>query len=259
MTPHDDATLLAYVDGELDADARAEFEAAMAADPALAGRVAAQRKLRAALRAAFDPVLTEPIPERLEAAARGSTHPARDSVVPIRNAPRPQHRARFGARTAWFAAAASLVVGLLLGQRLGVRGEDAWIVADADEAVATGELDEALSTRLAADPVDGGPRLGLSFRSKAGDYCRTFTMLGTTSARAGLACRSGGDGRWKVRILESTDRDQVPSGDFRTAASGALPESVRRAVDAEMAGDALDAAAERAARDAGWRTTSSVK
>ncbi len=42
-------------------------------------------------------------------------------------------------------------------------------------------------------------------------------------------------------------------------ASVALPESVRRAVEAEMAGDALDAAAERAARDAGWRTASSVK
>lgn len=257
MNPHDDETLLAYVDGELDAHARAEFEAAIASDPALAARVAEQQRLRSALRATFDPVLVEPVPERLENAARGSNTAGR---VPIRSA-REKRPSRHAARAAWFAAAASLVLGVVLGQRLvGGRGDDnAWVVADADEAVATGALDTALTSRLAADPANGGPRVGLSFRSRSGEYCRTFTMAGAASVRAGLACRSGDDGRWKVRVLESVDLESTPSGGMRPASSAALPESVRRAVDAAIAGEALDAAAEEAARDQGWRPTSAAR
>ncbi|HET7204903.1 MAG TPA: hypothetical protein VFI92_16200 [Steroidobacteraceae bacterium] len=259
MNPHDDETLLAYVDDELDADARAEFESAMASDAALAVRVAEQKKLRATLRAAFDPVLREPVPERLEAVARGGTKRGSGTLVPIRG-DREKHPSRPVTRAAWFAAAASLVLGVVLGQRLGSHGDDeAWVVADADEAVASGELASVLSTRLAADPPDGGPRVGLSFLSKSGEYCRTFTMAGAASVRAGLACRSGRDGRWQVRVLESIDLAPTPSGGMRTASSDTLPESVRRAVDAAIAGEALDAAGEAAARDAGWEPASGAR
>ncbi|MFN3843995.1 MAG: zf-HC2 domain-containing protein, partial [Rehaibacterium terrae] len=59
-----DERLMAYVDGELDAAQAAQVEAAIAADPALAAAVARQRRLRERLRAAFDPVLDQPVPER---------------------------------------------------------------------------------------------------------------------------------------------------------------------------------------------------
>jgi hypothetical protein len=42
------------------------------------------------------------------------------------------------------------------------------------------------------------------------------------------------------------------STDYRTAAS-ATPPAVLASVDATIAGEALDAAAERAARDRGWK------
>ena len=62
--------LLAYVDGELDAAARADVDAAIAVDPQLAQRVQQQQALRQMLSATYDPVLDEPMPARLLAAAR---------------------------------------------------------------------------------------------------------------------------------------------------------------------------------------------
>jgi anti-sigma factor RsiW len=100
VPPIDDAELHAYVDGQLTADRVAAVDAALDSEPALAARVAALRGLNTDLRDALDPILAEPIPERLLAAA-----------VP----PRPGR----GAARRWmmpvFAAAASLVLGLGLG------------------------------------------------------------------------------------------------------------------------------------------------
>ena len=64
--PHiSEADLHAYLDGELAASERALVESRVAADPELAQRLAAYSRLNEALRAQFDPVLDEPVPERL--------------------------------------------------------------------------------------------------------------------------------------------------------------------------------------------------
>jgi anti-sigma factor RsiW len=65
-----EANLQAYVDGRLAAAPRAEFEAALATQPELAEQVASYRTHNAALRAAFEPVLEEPVPVRLLDATR---------------------------------------------------------------------------------------------------------------------------------------------------------------------------------------------
>jgi anti-sigma factor RsiW len=91
-----DADLSAYADGQLAPDRTASVEAVIARDPALAARVAEIRAQNAALTAALDPWLAEPIPERLIAAA----------APPVRQ------------RGAWkpaLAAAATLVLGLAVG------------------------------------------------------------------------------------------------------------------------------------------------
>jgi hypothetical protein len=66
--------LMAYADGELDgaehAADRARIEAAMRADPDVARRIESHRALRRQLGATFDPVLDEPVPDRLIAAVR---------------------------------------------------------------------------------------------------------------------------------------------------------------------------------------------
>lgn len=61
----DDTLLMAYVDGELDPAGVAEIEAAMATDLGVVRRVRLLRDTTAALRAAFNEAMHEPVPERL--------------------------------------------------------------------------------------------------------------------------------------------------------------------------------------------------
>ncbi len=98
-----EADLHAYADRQLAPERAGAVEAALAGDPALAARVAGIRAQNAALRDALDPILAEPIPERLLDAARG-----------------PQASAARGARGhGWrwpaLAAAATLVLGVAVG------------------------------------------------------------------------------------------------------------------------------------------------
>lgn len=62
ISEHD---LHAYADGELDPARTADVEAHLAADHEAAQRVAAWRRQNEALHALFDPVLAEPVPQRL--------------------------------------------------------------------------------------------------------------------------------------------------------------------------------------------------
>jgi hypothetical protein len=246
MNAYDDQTLGAYVDGELDEAAREAFERALATDSDLVRRVEAQRKLRRALGAAFDPTLTETLPDRLLQTACGAD---RDTVVPIRaSGKRP---ARWEAPH-WWAVAASLLVGALLGRQvLGPRAADTTALGTGpDGVVASGLLAKALSQQLAADR-GGSVQIGLTFRATSGEFCRTFEMRGANAAHAGLACRE--PDAWHVRIIEALTPEATPDGAMRQASSTELPESVRRAVESSIEGDALDAAAEVTARDAGWR------
>ncbi|MFN2645400.1 MAG: anti-sigma factor [Burkholderiales bacterium] len=65
-----EADLQAYADGRLSPERRREVEAWLAARPEEAERVAAYRRLAQEVRAAYDGLLREPVPERLAHAAR---------------------------------------------------------------------------------------------------------------------------------------------------------------------------------------------
>ncbi|HYQ98846.1 MAG TPA: anti-sigma factor [Casimicrobiaceae bacterium] len=97
--PLSEADLHAYADGQLASDRLEEVEALLAVDPELAARVGAIRAQSAALRDALDPLLAEPVPDSLLAAA---TPPRRGTAVRRWIAPA-------------FAMAASLVVGVAVG------------------------------------------------------------------------------------------------------------------------------------------------
>lgn len=232
-----DEILMAYVDGELDPATRAAVEAAMASDPALARAVERQRALGARLRAAYDDVVQEPVPDRLAALLAA---PVAAPVVQL-DARRPARRFTL---PAWAAMAASLVAGVFVGML--VLRVPAAPFAELDGAlVARGALATALDRQLAAEAASGAVRVGLSFRGRTGAYCRTFS-LERDSALAGLACHEAGE--WRLKVLSEA---QVAAGELRAAA--AMPPAVLRAVDAEIDGEPLDATAEAAARAAGWR------
>jgi hypothetical protein len=244
-----DETLMAYTDGELDAATAAALEQALAGDAALAQRVARARALRARLQDAFAPVLTEPVPERLLAAMRAA--PGQAAVAKVIPLP---VRTRAPARWSWpqwGAMAASLVVGALLGPLLlKPSAPQPALATSGGRLLANGALSQALTQRPASAPDTGAPvAIGVSFRARGGNYCRSF-VLHETQPLAGLACREGS--AWEVVALAQAGADEAAGGGYRQAAS-ALPPAVARSIDELIDGEPLDAAAEAAARAHDWR------
>ena len=248
-------TLMAYVDGELDTAARAQVEAAMRDDPQIEKRVAQQRELKAKIRQAYAADLAEAVPERLVAAARGRGPVSDPHVVDLGRA-----RAAIASkslRLRWrqpqWRPLASMAASLLIGVGVGFlawRNSDSNIIQDAHGAlVAGGPLAQGLSSQLAGDRSPASTvEIGLSFLSKSGDYCRTFTIVRTASS-AGLACRRAQ--RWEVRALAQSGAVNKGGSEYRTAGSS-LPPAIETAVDEQISGEALDRTGEIAARKAGW-------
>lgn len=247
----DDDTLQAYVDGELDATGTARIDAALAHDELLRRRVQQARALRAKLRAAFDPVLDEPVPARLSALLQPAPPQASITAIPLALSAgkRGFGAGRRRASRRWLmpvvAATASLAV---LAMTLWWHTGGGLVGVHDDRQYAAAPLSDALDQALASEP---DPRasisIGLSFRSTDGRICRTF-IDHSKPTMAGLACHD--DAGWWLPVL-SADR-KLEDGELRQAAS-AMPLAVQAAVDARIRGEAFDAQQERAAREAGWR------
>ena len=75
-TPITEAELHAYADDRLGAARRAEIDAWLAARPEEAERLASYREASTQMRAHYDPVLAESVPQRLELAASGKREQA---------------------------------------------------------------------------------------------------------------------------------------------------------------------------------------
>ena len=245
-----DETLMAYADGELDEHTRRVVEQAMRHDPAIAERIRKHKALRQNVFDAFARTLDEVVPQRLHAAARSGKVVHLDSVRQVRTPPPlPMVEKPKWSWPEWGALAATLVVGVLAGVAgsLGVGRDEQLAVFDnrAGALTAKGTLAKALSQQLAGSGArDQDIKVGISFLSKEGSYCRSF-MLPTT---AGLACRSGSS--WEIPVL--TNGPMGANTEYRQASS-ALPAAVLDAIDARIEGKPLDAAAERIAHRQGWK------
>ena len=112
MQKPSDEILIAFLDGELDASVRAEVEAWLEKDAVMRDHAASLAESARLLRAAFDPVLHEPVPERLLAAARGD---AAAAVVDISTARKKRLIERLSSPSWVQWAAAAGVAGLLIG------------------------------------------------------------------------------------------------------------------------------------------------
>jgi hypothetical protein len=245
---YDDETLMAFVDGELDAARRAEIEVAAARDPELANHIERQRALRARVAGAFSKVLEQPVPERLENAARAGAAPVAKSErgkvlqFPARTARAPA--APWRARE-WTAMAASLLVGVFLSWRFVGSDGSSPVVADDEGLLARGELALALDRQLASTQAgDERVLIGLTFKARDGNYCRSFVMHATRTA--GLACRSGSE--WRIPATDSV----AASGGGMQQAGSALPPSILRIIETRMDGAALDAEGEKSALEGAW-------
>jgi hypothetical protein len=232
----DDETLLAYADGELDPGRAAAVEQMLTTDPALAAKLEQHRRLAGRLRAAYDPVLREAIPERLSRAAGGGLKVF--SLAQARAARATGHAPLRNWRAAGLVAA-GLVGALVVGQAFWPSPSGP-VAARAGHLVAAGDLARALDTQLSG--AAGAVRIQLTFRDRAGAICRSFTG----AMASGIACRQ--DGAWALQALFA---GRPPAaGDYRMAASG--DPRVLQVVGDMITGDSFDAAQERAAKARRW-------
>lgn len=256
-----DEEFAAYADGELSGDEARRVADAIAADPALAGRLEAEQRLRAMLRGHLDPVTAEPVPDSLTLMIAAAA--AQDAEADMTDA-QPQQPARildFAAARArrdekarpaaprrltlprWWgtgaAIAASLVLGLFLGTRM---ADDGAAVTANGTLVATGLLARGLDEKLASANEPGKLRILTSFRRDDGGYCRVYDA----GASSGIACKDS-QGWILQRAVTNAATER---GEYRQAGSSAG--ELMTAAQAMASGDPLDAEQERAARGKGW-------
>jgi hypothetical protein len=117
--------------------------------------------------------------------------------------------------------------------------------------LARGALAQALNQQLASSAAPGAAvRVGLTFRSKAGNYCRTFALSGGRS-RVGLACRD--QDQWQLlNLMAAEGAGGAGTTQNLRMATSALPPALLQAVSEHISGDPLNAAAEAKARSTGW-------
>lgn len=230
---YDRSTIAAYIDGELNLVIAKRIENAISTDPELAKAIEHERALRARLVRHFDPVLDEQMPDRLTALLSSNVESLND-----RKSARLARWLR-PSTVQWAAMVASLVVGVMIGST--ALNRDTGYVRDlGGQIVASGELADALNTQLASTQGSKSViRIGTSFASKEGGYCRTFE----SAALDGIACTNGND--WKLRQTVTGDA----ASEYRQASAGALAQ----AAAAMMSDEPLDAAGEAAALKKGWR------
>ncbi|HVZ68643.1 MAG TPA: hypothetical protein VG891_04220 [Rhizomicrobium sp.] len=229
--------LMQFVDGELSPGEATRIEAELENNAQARAFVQEQTDLREQFRTAFAPTMEERVPDRLLAAAANTPVSWRWRL-----------RQGFSRPDAWvwtgLPAAGALALGLAIGVIV-IPSDLGPVATKNGTLVAQGVLDDALNTQLAsAAPQANAPHIGISFRAKDGRTCRTFE----TDGIAGIACR--GDAHWEVAALASSKAQA--GGAYRMAGS-AMPDVIRDAAEQMIAGAPFDAAAERRARDRGWK------
>lgn len=222
--------LAALADGELDEMTAARVRRAVEADPALARELEQLIQLRASLSARFDPILAEPVPAQLSRLIDDAA-----KVVDLGQARATRQKfwqrreIRFGGG---LAVAASLALVVLVVGRTGQ-----------PTGYAPTQLAAALDDTLSGQTAPDGTKLLLSFRDSQGQACRGFS----SRTSSGIACRD--ERGWKLQMTGGADA--LPSTQYRQAGSADM--AVMAAAQEMAAGPALDAVAEKAARDAGWK------
>ena len=222
--------LAAFADGELDELTAARVHRAIEADPALALQLEQLIGLRSLLAARFDPVLAEPVPVRLTAPLEAAAKVVSLSDIRAKRALLWQRPAvRYGGG---MAIAASLLVAVLVGQH-----------NVTPPGYAGDQLASALDSLELGQSAPDGTRMLISFRKAGGQACRGFSG----QSNSGIACRDTQG--WKVQPIGHGSTAQTTQYQQAGSADAAVMAAAQDLAD----GPALDAAAENAARKAGWR------
>ncbi|WP_428311402.1 anti-sigma factor family protein [Hydrocarboniphaga sp.] len=225
-----DDLLSAYLDGELDAEAAARVESALAGDLLAQQRLQQMRANDSALKAAMrlpDIAPRDPLAARI---LGSSAPPAVTRIAPRR-------ASRAASYRAMAAGVGGLALGYLLSQAL-TPGATAVAVIDAS---LSGVLDSVASGQASADRAT---RISLSFKAADGRYCRVFSRSGADYGE-GLACRDASG--WQLVAWDASQGEAA--GGYQPAGGNDMLDAV---MDRLGGGAALDVQQERALIDAHW-------
>ena len=258
-----DETLIAYADGELDEQTRLAIEVAMRHDSSLVRRVA---RLRAARdeEVYVDQHTPSALHARRGANAQGANiiqlAAVRAQRLATQQAARKAARRRWG-WPEWSALALVMVLGLAAGKFGLARWQPGWfgdgtpppteVASRNGLLVAQGKLAGALSQQLGgAAQGESDVRVGLSFLSNEGTYCRSFTLVGVSQDLLGIACRASEE--WRIPVLVQNPRPLPAMGVHRMAGTE-MPTALLEAIDQRIVGGMLDTRAELEALRRNWQ------
>ena len=253
-------TLVAFVDGELDAAGGAVVEAAASRDPGVRGRIEMLRATgRDVLGPLHDDILNAEIPQFLldtvatapmvrtsQSAPRASA-----TVTPLRLVQRrPANRWQLPLA---YAASLLLAAGWLTTSIILPSGNS--LVLEGNSVIAGGVLARALETAPSPTKSTSSflqqaatvtPRL--TFKDKEQRFCREYELTTPSGeAYAGVGCRIG-DGRWLVQAHVPATARRDSHTDIASAEA-----AVGKLVIETMQGDAFGPKEEAAALSSGWR------
>ncbi|NOX84332.1 MAG: hypothetical protein GXP06_15370 [Alphaproteobacteria bacterium] len=242
-----DEELSAFLDDELPEEKNLALKAAMADDNALRIRLDELRLANDAVRNAYSSIDGRPFPQSIltmlgedasgEVTAGAASHTARPWARP--------------AAPLWavpLAACVALLAGLVLGPAV----FNQTVTPNALQLAGLVPENDPLYTILQAQPSatttayqGGAVTPVLSFRSIDDAFCREFQWRAQTSSVRGVACRT--DGQWRILLTVLETTHQTATG-FSTAAS-ASPIEIDHFVNRKIKGDPLNSQAEMAFLD----------
>lgn len=220
----DDAVLVAYVDGELDARRRREVESWLRTDAGANAKARLMEDSARALRGAYDEVFDRPVPDRLRALLESARpRPAARAAEPWWRRLVDGVRSRgIGPVTAAAACVGALVLGVALGRVELGGGETTYLPASVAPAASSAMVeDQVRALETGADGVTldyERTDLGVSGRftplasieGPDGMACRGFRdeviHAAMTVATVGIACR-GADGTWTMLAVPAAPDD----------------------------------------------------
>jgi negative regulator of sigma E activity len=264
--PIDDGTLEqlnAFLDGELSAGARAEFEQRLAREPDLRAFLARLQSVDRDLKSSHGEPPHSPPAETLMAAVRSfaaaqtaETGTAASNVVDLMSHKRPS-LAQSGGWRAPIAASIALCVGAggmwLALQQISEQPQSAAV------SLTDGVVTERTPLFAALEQTPSGDVLAdatnkirpiLTFASKDGRFCREFEAFGGKATVVGVACKD--ERGWKMEVLLSA-APHAPGDTQYAPASGFNAKALDDVVTQLMDGQSLSKDAEKTVRDQGWR------
>lgn len=228
----DPERLMAFVDGQTEPAETGHIAAALAADAQLRAKAAQWRAQSDALRAAFDPILAAPVPERLRALV---APPAKVLAFP-------------SARANWRTLAASvtaLAAAALIGFQFGAGPNADMLRTGTDGVWAKGALAAALERQASGPAADKAVAIAFTLNGEENTPCRAFRVA--SQGLDGLACRQ--EEGWTVLALGT----QAKSHPDSYAPASGLSAGVLAALEGLQGSEALSAEAEAERIKAKWR------